>query len=355
MGGNKVVEIKHILVIHCKLHFAMQRILLFTLLFLTSLHGYSQNIYNSFVEKSTVIWAAYANDTFRFTELNLNLFLRDQLVKNKIEARLEHYENNSFQKVTIDSVKERIRATQIMSVIDSNGNEIDQVIAASNQLYDDTYFNEFTKDLLNVQQVIYLEDGELKSHVSWVSPMYFIVTSYGTKLGMSDAFFTAFNEQPVIKNRWKRNAIYLGKIKKKYLLNPLTSGIPLLKPMYGKNMLEAFWPSIDQKNIQFQQPLTGATLTKQELSMFLLDSSIIEVPIYDEFGEFISTKKMDLKEVPLSLGNIPFVMLEQEWFYLPAQNKLYSNILSIECWANKTQQGKIDEKPSPFLKIIQTK
>jgi len=333
----------------------MRKIILCGLFLFLTATGFTQHAHLPFVEKSSIKWAAYANDTFRFTELNLNLFLRDQLVNNKIEARLTDYDHNTQIKVTVDSVKERISPNKILKVIDNTGNVVNEMVAAQNQLYDDRYFNPFTNNLVDIQQVIFVEDGRLRSHIAWVSPMYFVVTSMGMELGISNAFQTAFNSNPTIKKKWKKKALYLGKSSKKYMLNLLTAGTPLLKPMYGKNLLEAIWPYLGKKDMLLQDPSSLTMLSIKDISMFLLDSSVVEVPVYNEKGAIIEYKKTDLKDIPIPLTNVPFVMLEQEWFYISSQNKIYSNILSIECWSNKTHQGKVDELPAPFLKIIQAK
>lgn len=333
----------------------MQRIIFFTLLMASSQFCNAQNPYINFVEKSSVKWAAYAHDTFRFSELNLNLYLREQLTKNKIEARLTDYNNNAEIIVSIDSVRERIVPSKIIRLVDDNGKVTEEELVSNDQLYNSTYFNEFTQDLVNVQQVIYLEDGRLQSHIPWVSPMYNVVTTLGTQLGMSNAFETAFNKDQDIKNRWKRKAIYLGNTSKKFELNAFNAGLPLLKPLYGNNLLQAIWPNLKNNNYQLINPSTNTVLAQKDVSMYLLDSTKIDIPVYDENGEIAYYQKIDLRNNPIQLDSIPFVLLEQEWFYLPAQNKLYNHIISIECWGKKTTAGKLDEKPSPFLKIIQAK
>ncbi|MEX0637057.1 MAG: hypothetical protein WD135_09840, partial [Ferruginibacter sp.] len=168
----------------------MQQIIICTCFFFLSATGFTQQPYVQFVEKYSVKWAAYANDTFRFSELNLNLFLRNQLVSNNIEAHLTNYDNNTQIKVTIDSVKERISPNKILDEIDSNGNVVSKMLIVPNQLYDDRYFNQFTNNLVDIQQVIYVKHGRLRSHIAWLSPMYFVVTSMGTELGISNAFQT---------------------------------------------------------------------------------------------------------------------------------------------------------------------
>lgn len=333
----------------------MHRILFFTLLVAMSKLCLAQNPYTNFIEKSSVKWAAYAHDTFRFSKLNLNLYLRDQLTNNKIEVRLTDYDNNTEIRVSKDSVRERIAPSKIFRIVENNGKLSEEELVTNDQLYNSTYFNEFTQDLVNVQQVIYLEDGRLQSHIPWVSPMYNVVTIMGTQLGMSNAFETAFNKDQHIKNRWKRKAIYLGNTRKKFELNTFNAGLPLLKPMYGNNLLQAIWPNLNNNNFQLINPSTNTVLALKDVSMYLLDSTNIDVPVYDENGEIAYYQKNDLRNNPIQLDSIPFVIVEQEWFYLPAQHKLYNHILSIECWGKKTTAGKLDEKPSAFLKIIQAK
>lgn len=333
----------------------MQRLLFFTLLMAICQLATAQNPYSKFVEKSSVKWAAYAHDTFRFSKLNLNLYLRDQLTNNKIEAKLTDYNNNTEISVSIDSVKERIAPSKIVRVVNDNGKLHEEELVTNDQLYNSTYFNEFTQNLVNVQQVIYLEDGRLQSHIPWVSPMYNVVTTMGTELGMSNAFETAFNKDKDVKNRWKRKAIYLGNTSKKFELNAVNAGLPLLKPMYGNNLLQAIWPYLNNQNYQLMNPSSNAVITQKDVTMYLLDSTKIDVPVYNENGEVSYYQKIDLSNNAIQLDSIPFVILEQEWFYLPTQNKLYNHIISIECWGKKTTAGMLDEKPSPFLKIIQAK
>jgi hypothetical protein len=330
-------------------------LLLGFMIFVVASHSIGQHPYHSFVESSSVKWAAYANDTFRFTSLNLNLYLRNQLLKNKIEARLTADDNISQIKVTIDSVEQRISSNRFIRNVDDAGKITEEAVVVTKQLYNSTFFNSFTNNLVDVQQVIYIKDGRLQSHIAWVSPMYDVVTTMGTPLGISNAFNTAFNTKTVFKPRWKKKAISLGTTYKKHLLNPAAADLPLLKPLYGHNLLQALWPSIDQSHFTFQQPTTGNALHKEDLTMFLLDSNRTTIPIYDNEGYIRSYQMVDLKNIPLPLTNIPFVVLEQEWFYHQKKNKLYSTILSIECWGTTNVPPQVGEVAVPFLKILQAK
>jgi len=318
-------------------------------------YSIGQHPYHSFVESSSVKWAAYANDTFRFNSLNLNLYLRNQLLKNKIEARLTADDNFSQIKVTIDSVEQRISSNRFIRRVDDDGIITEEAVIVTNQLYNSTFFNSFTNNLIDVQQVIYVKDGRLLSHVAWVSPMYDVVTTMGTALGISNAFNTAFNTKTIFKQRWKKKSISLGTTYKKHLLNPSAANLPVLKPLYGNNLLQAIWPSIHQPHFTFQQPTTGRALSKEALTMFLLDSTTAKIPVYNSEGNISSYQMVDLKNVPLPLNSIPFVVLEQEWFYHQKQNKLYSTIVSIECWGTRNNPPQSGEVAVAFLKIIQAK
>lgn len=313
-----------------------------------------QNKYTRFIEKSNVLWAQDVTDTFRFTNPNLSLLLRQQLAKEKIKVAV--VEPGSSRIPDIRFVKkmdviQTIAPNREVQVVDAEGNNAGIVREAEDPLLSSRYFDWETHAKLEVAQVFYVQCGRLKSYVPWVSPKYTITTSWGERLGIANAFSTAFGTSRKFSSRSKKKAQLLGTHTQTIRMDSAGSAT-MLKQLYGQNLAQALWPHLGKKYYQLRLPGSNEAIPFSKINQTLIEENPVAIPVYDAEGN-VTTKGIVLQESqPLDLRQITAIDIVQDWYYVARTNRVYSTVSEIVLYAIRSKAGVSDAGASPILSIV---
>lgn len=326
-----------------------------TILLFVSQFASSQNPFTKFTNKAGVQWAAYSTDTLHFSQPNLSLLLRERFNNGNIKVAFID-DNLNFKKRNYsnkEAVLQRIAPHRMSEIIEDNGNKYSTILSAENPLFSSEYFDEQTNDLIEAQEILYIQSGKLQSYIPWLSLKQTVTTSWGEKLGITKTFSTGFHHKRKINKRISHQSIFLGSRFHTLPTNTATIEKSMIKQIYGRNILETLWQSFPGKNYNFINPENNLPLLFSEIDKTLLDSSVMSIPVYDENGDIKSKQNLTLKGEPLDLYNIDSIQLFQHWYYSKKKNILFSKIESLTLYAKKWKQGLQDAVSSPVLKIVQ--
>ncbi len=309
---------------------------------------FGQNIFTKFVSQSSVQWAAHTVDTFHFSSPNLSLLLRKAFDRGAIKVGAADGLSNGMIALNSQkaSILERIAPHRVMQVVDENGNPAGTTMEAENPLFSSNYFDSLVNDLVEIPQILFIQHGQLKTYVPWVSPRYTVTTSWGQRLGTANAFSTAFNTSRKICARQTKNALPLGRSSKLIQLD--TAGqLSMLKQLYEQNLLEALWPSLHKKQTQIIRLDSLTIVPFEKMNTALLPNAVLSVPIYDEAGN-VSSESNAPNVQPLDASSFSQLELVQDWYYHAKHNKLFSRISHLVLYADNFKNGRSE----PILKIM---
>jgi len=322
------------------------------LLCLVSQTIFCQNTFTKFITKSSVQWAADVTEPFHFNAPNLSLLLRERFNQGAIKVGItEGLANTSIEKnIPIESILLRIAPNRVQQIAGENGNVTGTTVEAENPLFSPSYFDSLVNDLVEIPQILYIQSGQLKSYIPWVSPKYAVFTSWGQRLGIANAFSTAFNTCRRISSRQKRSAVLLGRSSTP-IQQDSTSQVQMLKQLYAQSLLQAMWPSLNTKNYQIFRLDSLSIIPFEKINMTLLDDAILNVPIYDAEGK-LSNQTVTAAAQPLQASAFTKVELVQDWFYYAKDNKLFSRLQHLILYAHKYKNGRAEAQAVPVLKIM---
>ena len=313
--------------------------------------GFSQNIFTKFIENKSVHWATGMIDTFHLTNPNLSLILRKRFNAGAIKVNIIE-DNKNISKINYtskDAVINKIAPNRERKVEEENGNTTRTIIASEDPLFSSYYFDEQTNDLIEIQQILYIQSGHLKSYIPWVSPKYAVYTSWGQKLGVANAFNTSFNKSANKSSSLKKKALLLGSTKTMLRLDTAQN---MLKQLYAQNLLQALWPHLHKKQYEIYRADTTIQIPFEKINKSLLDTQQINIPVYDAEGNITAYQILSQHDQSLDLTSITGVEIMQQWFYNEKKNIVFNTIEQLVLYAHKWNNGKQDELASPILKIM---
>jgi hypothetical protein len=314
-----------------------------------SLSSFAQEDYTQFIECRKIKWASEAVDTIRFTEINLSLQLRQDLLHGKIKTALadENFKLDNKRYADAELVRQRIAPNRVMQTVDEDGNVTGSMMDADDPLFDEKYFDTLTNDLIEATRIFYIEKGKLLTYTPWLSVKHNAYTSWRENLGITNTFHTAFNNSYKNRRSLFRKAIFLGQANKKWDLH--SSGSKMLKQLYEQNLIEALWPYINNKSYRLYDITRSAPIDFANVDYSLIDNRIISVPDYDSQGNpVVSTVPFP----PLPLSEIQTLDIREDWFFNPKKHKAFSRIKTVILYARVWHDGVQDTEASPILKIV---
>ena len=285
-----------------------------------------QTQFDKFIHKPKIEWAAYASDTFNFDIAGLNNLLLNRLTKNEIRASLpiesRSKEANQIKFVPKDSV----------NLVFNTGIDTSKFI------------------LTEVVQILYVENGKLKSYIPWVTPTLPVFLSTGKYIGETFYLNTCYNFTYDDKPRKKTKLIFLGHTTKMLKLDPARP-TDKLKEMYGNNLLKTFWPRVLEKNeIEAYAFDNNRKLKPEELTIALAYEMPLVAPIYDSTSHG-TVIKFDFVSEPIDSKRFTDVQLKQDWYYDPKKNKVFSYITEMVLYLSKFSKTE-EKEPVPVLKLV---
>ena len=312
---------------------------------------FSQSVFTKFIENKSVQWAADISDTFHFVHPNLSLSLRNRVNAGEINVSISEEDKftGEINYATKDDIINRIAPNREKKIADDDGNLTGTVIESENPLFSVNYFDTQTNDLVEIEQILYLQSGRLKSYTPWFSPKYAVYTSWGQKLGVANAFTTGFNKSLHISSGIQKRAQLLGSTK---TMMRLDTNKNMLKQLYEQNLMQALWPHLNKKFYAVYRMDSLIKIQFQNINMSLVDSRKIDVPVYDSAGTITGSQIFTNEDQPLNLSAITGIQLEQNWYYNAKKNIVYSTITALVLFAKKINSDKQDELASPVLKIM---
>ncbi len=313
---------------------------------------FCQNIFTKFITKSSVQWAAHSADTFHFRAPNLSLLLRERFNKGDIKVGItEGLINSRIEENTSkESILERIAPNRVKQIIDENGNLAGTTIEAENPLLSTFYFDSLVNDLVEIPQILYIQSGQLKTYIPWVSPKYAVSTSWGQRLGIANAFSTAFNTSRKICTRQRRNSILLGR-SCMGIKSEAAGQVAMIKQLYAQSLLEALWPSLNTTRYQIIRLDSLTIVPFEKINTSLLNHAVTPVPIYDAEGN-LSSATVTPAAQPLDASSFTELEVVQDWFYNSKQNKLFSRLQHLVLYAHPYNNGQVAAQAVPVLKIM---
>jgi hypothetical protein len=131
-----------------------KRLLAFLLVYSISIASFAQNKFSRFVEGKNILWAAGFADTFHFSNPNLSELLRIAFLEGNIKVALVE-DPDRMQQLRFES------PSMVLQRMSPNADN--NAITFKDSLFSTNIFNEQTKDLVEIQEIIYLEKNRLKS------------------------------------------------------------------------------------------------------------------------------------------------------------------------------------------------
>lgn len=322
---------------------------LIAVLLLTGNISFAQNKplptpFDKFVNNKKIEWAAYASDTINFTKADLNNLLLNRLDKKEIKASLPIESRTSgTNQITYtlrNAIDNAFYGDNADFVMDADGHVVKQKRAIPKK--DSSNFK-----LTEVTQILYIENGKLKTYIPFITPTLPVFMSTGNYIGERFYFTSCFNYTYNRKPGDTSKLNFLSQTKKMMKLNTLLE-VDHLKEVYGKNLLETLWPYVLKNNIKVFSVYTEGILKPEELTTNLTYDEPKIAPIYDSKGAII---KYSINEDPIDPNIFTDAQLVQDWYYDYKNNKVYSFIKEMILYLsqfNKTE----DKEPVPVLKLV---
>ncbi len=302
--------------------------------------------FDKFINKPEIEWAAYINDTIRFERVNLNNLLLTRLSKNEIKASLP-VGSGTFQtdqiiyknKKDIDKIKLPVDE---IPVFDSLGNQV-STAKISRVTIDTANFT-----LTDPTQILYIENGQLKTYIPWVATMLPVITSTGVNLGYGDYFSTCFNFIYNYRSPKQNKIIWLSRSARKIRLDSFDVSSKI-KELYGRNLLQTLWPYILSNKISVFDFGNNKKLKSQELTTDLVNEEKLRVPVYDLTGNVTGFKFIHSDLLPDVFTSAELV---QNWYYDQTKNIVFTTTREVYLYAKKWTSKGEPQNASPILKLV---
>ena len=238
---------------------------------------------NSFIEKPTVEWAAYANDTATLPAFSTELLTKFLAGKIKGMALAEQgtAAESKPKYLTPKELENILLPADTVLVHDTDGVERVEVMVhdAKTELPEI-----FRKSVVEFYQTLYVENGKLKSYISRISPKTEVYTSSGLYLGRREPVSFCLNTKYNAVAGKNDKLVSLGKFTKSIYADSLSS-YDMVKVLYGKNLIAALWSAVFAGKISVYLPNEKDRITAAQLiSGDYPGAENISVPVYDSLG-----------------------------------------------------------------------
>jgi hypothetical protein len=312
-------------------------------------HGPSQ--FDKFVLSPRIEWAQYIDDTIRFENPSLNKILAKRFEKNEIRSSLPVELNWNHRQPLAYTKKTKLDDQMLyplcqLPIYDSMGNILKADREASKTNLDTAAFT-----LMGMTEILYVEDGKLRSYVPWANVKIPVTTNAGIFLGIATYFSTCFNLDPHYLSAAKNKIAFLKQTRKKVELDSIRNEYRL-KEMYGKNIVAQLWPSVLKNSFEIISLKTNRKIKAAELRTDLVNDVITSVPVYDSLGNLAGSKIITDDLLPSNFTAIEFI---QDWYYDYTRNIVFNKIKEIYLYAHITRADGLDKEVTPVLKIVLNK
>lgn len=300
--------------------------------------------FNKFIEKPSVEWAIYSNDTLQTILPDLREILLKKMKDKKIkifgEEIAENSSENNLNNKSANYDLTNMAPSQSVLIYDSLGNEI----SASTEVISD----QGPIGILNIYQIFHVENGKLLSYISRVSPLKNIVITSGVFLGRSEYFSTALNMNPFFKKDKKDKIIFLKTTKTIIVVDSIAKN-NRLKETFGHNLIETLWPYIISNKLSIFNAGTNQSTTIDKINHNNeLNLETVAVPIYDSLGNLEKNKPIFIN---IGANNFDKISLIQRWYYNDTKNIVYCIIPEAYLFLKRLDKNATIKDLKPALKI----
>ncbi len=298
--------------------------------------------FDKFVTQRGIEWAADASDTFNFSKSGINTSLLKRLKNNEIKASVAEVSRKnrpySIQYSSFEDIFSYFYFPHGNTIYDSLGNVVEQDKKIPEV---DTLEFKYTE----ITQILYVENGVLKSYVPMVTPTLSLYLTTGKYIGETFYFTTAFN----LKYNYKPS-----KRDKILFLQETTKGLKFpdaennLKEMFGNNLIQTLWPHVLSGKIELYNAATNKKANPAELNTTLHYQQQVLSPIYDSINAIIKFETVVKSANPKDFSH---ALMVQDWYYNESENIVFNRIKELYLYANKATQ-EADAQSLPVLKLV---
>jgi len=257
--------------------------------------------YDAFIKNSKIQWAGYLSTEMKSCNEEVKNDILDHFIKGTLKAYqpIQYRWPDALKLIRIDKLQ-----IDTMHHIDLN--------ITSNR----------TNANLSIDEILYIQNNKLYSYIPWVSMRSPIVTPAGTYLGEARIFSTSINHKN--RKRSYRKKDFLCRSIQFFNLDSLTMDNKL-KEFYGQNIIGTLWPVwLKSGQVYFAKDSSKAIVNTGGNGF--KSNIIINVPLYNMYGELIGNKTMYENYNEESFNKIA---IEQEWYYCKKGNIFYTKIIQI--------------------------
>ena len=292
---------------------------------------------NDFIEKSSVSWAAYVNDT-------TSIF--HDVIGKYILPKYQSGEMKGFVPADNgDTAEDHLRSRNF-------GELVSLKYTADTVFEDGGYkikndFSQRTADTMLaspvfLHEIIYAEKGRLKSYTSRISPWLPIYTMSGLLLGRGTLVSFCINKK--YNSKIFSGYIFTGRTKRMIVADSIGTA-EKLKEHYGMNIIDAIWPYMMNKDLPVYSALTGERLDPDtiltgkvpgadSISVLINEDTIPQIyrTVYNE----LSARSFDRIEIT------------QDWYYDPKKNIVLCEIPEAVLYTNSSGGN----EPKGLLRVV---
>jgi len=196
-----------------------------------------------------------------------------------------------------------------------------------------------TLTLTSITQILYFENGLLKSYIPWVSPSIIkAVTETNILLGYSDYFSSCYNYNFNYQPKEKNEILYLGETRQKLCYDSVGNDYHPIKELYGRNLIKTLLLNFWTSKLDIYPSDSELKLKKEDINDY-----------YDSLGNLVKSKYLEKYS---SLEDFKEIQLVQDWYYNYTENIVFNKIKALYLCAKKNTAKGEDKEASPILKIV---
>ena len=340
----------------------MKKIVTLLSIFITNTaftQDYWPTYFDRFTNDANIEWAAWRVDTVHFTHVNLSEILRKRYSANKIKVCMpgwmSSYNPRYMHYATKCEIKLGSHCHAKMPIIDSLGNIVTKTKEVQNEddeFIPESYLNDsLVYNVLDIPQLFYIENRKLKVYIPYVTTKRILSTSQGVVLGPIYHFTSSFNFKRKNTNSLKDKIIFLQETKKILKVDSMFIGFGdyYVKQLYERTLVGTLLPLIYFEKPNIISIATNKKLSMKELHRILNHGDTMQTALTDTTS---TSPHETFYETELSPAMFKEIQIDQKWYYNETKNIVFCNISYVVLYANRLRNKKIDNDPSPILKIV---
>ena len=291
----------------------------------------SLNRFDKFTEQKKIEWAAYVTDTihpaaYATTGTLLNRFQNGEIRIYAPFTREGLMAGDAIQQLNKTELEQRSFAPGMTTATNRVNNNPELIIEA--------------------EEIFYIERGNLRSYVPWVTAKKSVYTSGGIFIGTSNYISAGINYKHDLSTSRRRNLIFIGSKKRRFSIDSIPKA-DMLKETFGMNFVETIWNDISRSGNEVIDVRNGQNIVVKNLYDVVFPSPI-SIPLYDSSGVITRYENVNEPASPLLFKKVE---IDENWYYDAIKNCFLNNITAITLFWRSQWPG-TDKDWKPTIKII---